>query len=205
MILLLGPTQASVSRIFNDVVVALANKAVQGVKMPATEQHRRATAQDFARIRGFPRVIGTIDCTHIAIKAPSIDEHLYVNRKRYHSLNVQVVCNARGLITSFCARFPGDGGYPLMPFLMVPYKQPETLSEHRFNKGHTSTRVVVEQAFGVLKLRFRQWKVKIPKQDKASWRIRGRDGRAARWLAWDEKLKRETEEKATYETKGWRR
>ncbi|KAG0717153.1 hypothetical protein GWK47_055077 [Chionoecetes opilio] len=48
--------------------------------------------------------------------------------------------------------FSGDGGYPLMPFLMVPYKQPETLSEHRFNKGHTSTRVVVEQAFGVLKL-----------------------------------------------------
>ncbi|KAG0710250.1 putative nuclease HARBI1 [Chionoecetes opilio] len=55
----------------------------------------------------FQHVIGDTTGTHIAIKAPSIDEHLYVNRKRYHSLNVQVVCNARGLITSFCARFPG--------------------------------------------------------------------------------------------------
>lgn len=36
-------------------------------------------------------VIGAIDGTHVAITTPYVDEHLYVNRKRYHSLNVMVV------------------------------------------------------------------------------------------------------------------
>jgi len=35
---------------------------------------------------GFPNVIRAIDCTHIAIKAPSHDELVYVNRKRFHSV-----------------------------------------------------------------------------------------------------------------------
>ena len=43
---------------------------------------------------GFPNVIGAINCTHIAIKAPSNDEILYVNRKNFHSINVQIICDA---------------------------------------------------------------------------------------------------------------
>lgn len=43
-----------------------------------------------------PGVIGCIDCTHVAIVAPPVnDEHhperIYINRKNYHSLNVQLV------------------------------------------------------------------------------------------------------------------
>lgn len=45
--------------------------------------------------------------THVAIKAPSVDEAIYINRKRYHSLNVQAVCDAHGLILNYSARFPG--------------------------------------------------------------------------------------------------
>ena len=50
----------------------------------------------FYRKYNFPGVIGCIDCTHIAIFPPKKDdpntpEHLYVNRKGYHSLNVQLV------------------------------------------------------------------------------------------------------------------
>ena len=49
-------------------------------------------------------------CTgsHIPIKAPAVDEGLYVNRKGFHSLNIQVVCNADGLIISYCVKFPGN-------------------------------------------------------------------------------------------------
>lgn len=42
-------------------------------------------------LKGFPRVIGAIDGTHIAISA-ALGEHEadFVNRKSIHSLNVQV-------------------------------------------------------------------------------------------------------------------
>jgi len=49
----------------------------------------------FAARAGFPKVIGAIDCTHGAIKAPSHDEFVYV-RKHFHSINVQIMmrkCN----------------------------------------------------------------------------------------------------------------
>jgi len=42
---------------------------------------------------GFPGVIGSIDGTHIAIFPPQTErEHLFINRKLYHSLNVMIVC-----------------------------------------------------------------------------------------------------------------
>lgn len=41
---------------------------------------------------GFPNVIGCIDGTQIPIKAPSANEGDYVNRKSFHSINVQVCC-----------------------------------------------------------------------------------------------------------------
>ena len=47
------------------------------------------TATAFYGIRRIPRVVGLIDGTHIRIQAPS-DEHLFVNRKQTHSINVQV-------------------------------------------------------------------------------------------------------------------
>ena len=50
---------------------------------------------------GFPNVIGAIDCTHVRIQAPSGPvEADYVNRKSFHSLNVQVcLCTSRGQLS----------------------------------------------------------------------------------------------------------
>lgn len=42
---------------------------------------------------GIPGVIGCIDGTHVAIVRPNEHEERYVCRKKYHSLNVQVVRN----------------------------------------------------------------------------------------------------------------
>lgn len=44
----------------------------------------------------FPGIIGAIDCTHIAIKSPAVDNDVhpgiaYYNRKGYYSINVQLV------------------------------------------------------------------------------------------------------------------
>lgn len=40
---------------------------------------------------GMPGVIGCVDCTHIAIVRPTEHEETYINRKGYHSKNVQAV------------------------------------------------------------------------------------------------------------------
>lgn len=55
--------------------------------------------EHFKRTCGFPNVIGAIDGTHIKIRAPPIDSASYINRKGFPSLNVQVVCDSRGLFT----------------------------------------------------------------------------------------------------------
>ena len=43
-----------------------------------------------------PGAIGCIDCTQICIQAPSVNENDFVNRKGYHSLNVQAICDHKG-------------------------------------------------------------------------------------------------------------
>lgn len=65
--------------------------------------------KNFYRKYNFPGIVGCIDCTHVAIKAPTEDEHIYFNaRKRYHSLNVQLVCDPELKILNVNARFPGS-------------------------------------------------------------------------------------------------
>ncbi|XP_035217579.1 uncharacterized protein LOC118190895 [Stegodyphus dumicola] len=52
---------------------------------------------DFIKRLGFPGVIGAVDGIHVAIVAPKDTEEcqrfIYINRKSFHSLNVQLVCN----------------------------------------------------------------------------------------------------------------
>ena len=48
----------------------------------------------FSQLGGLPRVIGTIDCTHIKICCPGgPNSELYRNRKWYFPMNVQAVCS----------------------------------------------------------------------------------------------------------------
>lgn len=51
----------------------------------------------------------------------------------------------------------GDGAYPLEMFLMTPYKDNGYLTQEqkKFNYVLSSTRVFIEQAFGILKKKFR--------------------------------------------------
>ncbi|XP_033228853.1 putative nuclease HARBI1 [Belonocnema kinseyi] len=50
--------------------------------------------QDFAELAGFPGVVAAVDGTHIEVNAPSNDEYSYFNRKHYHSVILQGICNS---------------------------------------------------------------------------------------------------------------
>jgi len=54
----------------------------------------------------------------------------------------------------------GDSAYPLLPNLLVPYRDNGYLTDiqRRYNALHSSTRAVVERAFGRLKGKFRRLK-----------------------------------------------
>lgn len=56
----------------------------------------------------FPNVVGLIDGTHIRVIVPKNIEYVYVNRKNYHSINVQAVCDHNGAFTNIVAKWPGS-------------------------------------------------------------------------------------------------
>lgn len=103
-----GVTQSSVSRVVNSVVNVLSQKAMRDIKMPTDILEIARTARGFFRVSGFPREIGAIDGNHTSIKAAHINPPIYVNKKGYHSINVQAVCNSENLITHFSVRYTGS-------------------------------------------------------------------------------------------------
>jgi hypothetical protein len=63
-----------------------------------SDAQRNKIKADFFRVGDFPNVIGTVDGTHVRIQAPHEDEPSFVNRKGFHSINVQDICDAEGKI-----------------------------------------------------------------------------------------------------------
>ena len=56
------------------------------IQFPMTNTERQSVMFNFYDIKEFPLVLGAVDGTLIPIKAPSVDEHLYVCRKGFHAL-----------------------------------------------------------------------------------------------------------------------
>lgn len=48
----------------------------------------------------------------------------------------------------------GDKGYPLTPWLMTIYRNPDTQIKQAYNKLHINERTIIERLFGQLKQRF---------------------------------------------------
>ena len=90
-----GVDKSTVSRVVRDVSLALNRKRHQFIKWPSNDEVDKNKNNFFSQA-GFPGVIGCIDCTHVRIQAPHGNENNYVNRKRYHSINVQGICDYEG-------------------------------------------------------------------------------------------------------------
>lgn len=76
----------------------------QLIKFPTTRREINEEKEIFMH-RG---VVGVVDGSHIAILKPKEEEHNFINRKGYHSLNVQIISNSNLKITSVNANFPGS-------------------------------------------------------------------------------------------------
>ena len=91
-----GLDKSTVSRIVRRVTLALSRSVDQFIRFPQTQEERDNAKQGFYNIANFPCAIGCIDATHIRIIAPTENEWDFVNRKRYHSINVQGICDHKG-------------------------------------------------------------------------------------------------------------
>ncbi|KAM7314345.1 uncharacterized protein ISCGN_004129 [Ixodes scapularis] len=67
---------------------------------------RTARGKCLAEINVFPKKLGCIDYTHIALKNAKKDQNIYRNRKGYDFLNVQAVCSASNEITQLTVKWP---------------------------------------------------------------------------------------------------
>ena len=76
----------------------------QFIQFPSDNQQLHRIKANFMAIAGMPGVVGAIDGTHIQIIAPSIDEDVFVNRKKVHSINTQIAFN----ILDVVAKWPGS-------------------------------------------------------------------------------------------------
>ncbi len=91
-----GLDKSTVCRIIRRVTVALSRRLDQFIKIPDTQHERDLIKQGLYEIANFPCAIGVIDALHIRIIAPTDNEWDFVNRKRYHSINVQGICDHKG-------------------------------------------------------------------------------------------------------------
>ncbi|XP_014668041.1 PREDICTED: LOW QUALITY PROTEIN: putative nuclease HARBI1 [Priapulus caudatus] len=145
------------------------------------------------RKRGIRGIIGA-DGTHIPILAPHHMPNAYVNRKWFHSISVQAVCDDTMFFTDIYAGWPGsvddakvfvnsplgqslreqphpqcpgetfligNAAYPLYASLLTPFRDTGRLTQDQknYNFVHSSSRMVIERAFGLLKGRFRRLKL----------------------------------------------
>ncbi len=162
----LGPSQSTVSRVLNGTIAALTTPNIvrQFIDFPTDLQTLRQKQEAFMRIAGFPGVVGAIDGTHVRIISPTVNEEAYVNRKGFHSINVQVVFDAAYKILDLVPKWPGsthdsrvlsesgltglfeqnyvrprchlvgDSGYPLKRWLFTPYRRPQCEQQLNYNR-----------------------------------------------------------------------
>jgi hypothetical protein len=82
--------------VIQKVSKALVSLAPRYIKWPSEEEIINIKTE-FFKVAGFPGVVGCIDGTHVKIQGPSENEPAFVNRKDYHSINVQAICDNTGM------------------------------------------------------------------------------------------------------------
>ncbi|XP_067838412.1 putative nuclease HARBI1 [Heptranchias perlo] len=176
--------QSSALKCIRQVTDGLFARASDNVNFLRDDISQIEWAVGFASLAGFSQVQGAIDCTHLEIRGPSHEPGVFINRKGYHTINAQLVCDQRKRFLQVCTRFPGsshdafillqsnipdlfqtggrlngclvgDKGCLLQTWLMTPERNPTDEAKERYNQSHMITRCVTEQDIGMLMMQFR--------------------------------------------------
>ncbi|XP_046384664.1 putative nuclease HARBI1 [Ischnura elegans] len=180
-----GVGRSTVSAIVEEFCAAVRRQYHPRIRFPATEEDMRATANQFEYRWDFPGVIGAVDGCHIPIKTPSHEGGDYYNYKGWHSIILLAVVDSAYRFTYVNVGYPGrvndagvlrasalwrkltsgeipnhyhlvgDGAFPLGQHMLKPFQQPRRPCEELFNYRLSRARMVVENAFGRLKGRWR--------------------------------------------------
>ncbi|XP_071572853.1 putative nuclease HARBI1 [Temnothorax nylanderi] len=183
-----GVGKTTALRAVRRVTYALHCLAPRFIKWPRGEE-ATCVIEEFQRAKDFPGVIGAVDGSFIQIRAPKEDAASYICRKKYPTIHLQAVYDARSLFTHCYAGhvgsvhdarvfrnsplaefiqkpdeyFPsnshllGDAAYTFHSHVMVPFRDNGHLTprQKNFNYCLSSSRMAIERAFGLLKVRFR--------------------------------------------------
>lgn len=87
-----GMAQPTFSKALSEVLMILENNLCPAaINFPIDDAEKDAIKRGFYDKTGFPGIIGCVDGTHVRIISPASDQHLYYNRKGFHSMNVMLV------------------------------------------------------------------------------------------------------------------
>uniref|UniRef100_UPI00398E3663 putative nuclease HARBI1 n=1 Tax=Pristiophorus japonicus TaxID=55135 RepID=UPI00398E3663 len=165
-------------RCSSDMTQALYRWRMEFIVFPMNRDKQDEWICGFARIAGIPIVQGPIDCTHVALRAPFQNAEVFRNKKGYHSLIMQLLCDHTQCILAVYSRYPGsahdtfiqhvsnvpqmfvpsregcgwllgDKGYILATWLITPLRN--TTTEQCYNDSNVATCNIIEQTIGVLK------------------------------------------------------
>ncbi|CAG8819108.1 14342_t:CDS:2, partial [Dentiscutata erythropus] len=139
------------------IIIAIRSLKLEYIVWPSGN-YKKEVNTGFEQIQGFLVVIGAIDESHIPLfEAPSKE-----NKDPASVHDAKVFTNSE-IFKNYKNYFKeenyllADSAYPLLPWIMTPFKDPQgsqAQQQKTYNTAHSKTRVVVEQAFGHLKVQF---------------------------------------------------
>lgn len=100
-----GVDKATASRAFSEIISAILHLKDELIDVAFLS---RSAGKEWFDSHHIPRGFGCIDGTHVRILAPKRFEEEFVNRKGYHSINVQIVTTGDLLIANCVAKWPGS-------------------------------------------------------------------------------------------------
>ena len=104
-----GVALSTVSSVIYEVCLTVCqNLGPQYIRLPKTKEGMREPVSQFEAKFGMIQAFGYIDGPHIPIKCPLENSQDYFCYKKYYSLNVQAVCDYKGMFMDVECRWPGS-------------------------------------------------------------------------------------------------